>query len=123
MSKAERKRRQDVALAIVGGSTARENNKKGRGEEEKEAALNLKRNENYKRHLGLVASSKEKKSKQKTGGVGIVREQCTTDNIVNTENSEGGSRKEEGEPSGDKGGGYNNCNEVPCAERKSRKKA
>ena len=123
MSKAERKRRQDVALAIVGGSTVRENNKKGRGEEEKDAALNLKRNENYKRHLGLVASSKEKKSKQKTGVVGIVREQCTTDNIVNTENSEGGSRKEEGEPSGDKGGGYNNCNEVPCADRKSRKKA
>ena len=65
MSKAERKRRQDVALAIVGGSTARENNKKGRGEEEKEAALNLKRNENYKRHLGLVASSKEKKINRK----------------------------------------------------------
>ena len=99
MSKAERKRRQDVALAIVGGSTVRENNKKGRGEEEKDAALNLKRNENYKRHLGLVSSTNEKKSKQKTGVVGIERAQCTTDNIVNTKNSEGGSRKEEDEPS------------------------
>ena len=55
--------------------------------------------------------------------MGIERAQCTTDNIVNTKNSEGGSRKEEDEPSGDKGGGYNNCNEASCEGRKSRKKA